>query len=265
MKLSLSCLHKLASSCLLAAALATPAAAHHGTMFGPPEGVTETIQVTTELVMLIDSSGSIDDEEYQLQREGYVLAFRDSEVQDLIERQDGVAVWAYDFSAVDQTALLAHRILKTAADCDAFADELEAPERQFASGTVIAMPLLKAAVMLTTNHIESKRTVIDISGDGVCEFTRKRRMRKFYKHRTDLPKSLAEIRDSLPDSITVNAIAIGTPLKRDNHSLAEWYKANLPHGRDAFSLYSNGFVAFRQGIKHKILLELEAPLTPLFD
>ena len=226
---------------------------------------TETIKVGTELVMLIDSSGSIDDREYQLQRDGYVAAFRDPQVQRMIRLQDGVAVWAYDFSDLDEKALLGHHILRTAADCEAFANTLAAQPRRYSEGTCIAIPLMEAAEMLVSNHIESDRTVIDISGDGECEFNKKRRRSKDYRHRDDLPGSLQEVKKNLPEGIQVNAIAIGTPSKKGNKSLAKYYNQKLRHGPNSFSLYSNGFEAFADGIRYKIKREITIPLTPLFD
>ena len=228
------------------------------------------IELDIEMILLIDSSISVDDTEYALQRSGYVEAFRDPEIHALIESRNGIYVDAYDFSSTSQWRRLGNAFLYTAQDCLDFADTLAVPPRKFANNTIIGKAIGNAGYVLRKNTFDgrailSRRQVIDISGDGICEAF------LHYQAQADedgvQPRasdpiygdSWSSAYASLPYTCVVNAISIG-----DTDNLAGWYAQTIPHGAGSFAMHADSFESFGDAIKVKILREITA-LSDSFD
>ncbi|MEM8782549.1 MAG: DUF1194 domain-containing protein [Planctomycetota bacterium] len=229
------------------------------------------IQVDLELVMLVDVSASVDEQEFALQRLGYVNAFRDPELQALIESRDGVAVNLVQWSGPRQQRGTGWMILYTAADCERFARRVTRFERRFAQDTVLAAALNTAQAIMRRNHqngarIEGKRLIIDVSGDGVCEnqyfyqtgvggtYNDGTPMdAKYYRRSWDSVQKQLDKHD-----IIVNGISIG-----DKPGLKEWYASEVPNGEYGFSMHADTFEAFGAAIKKKLLRELAIPTTEI--
>src|SRR5476649_247967 len=96
-----------------------------------PATAQDKIEVDLALAMAIDISGSIDPDEAKLQREGYVMAFRDPEIRKTIlgGNHGRIAVVYYEWSdAWVQKLVIEWTLLDSERAIAAFADRLaEAP------------------------------------------------------------------------------------------------------------------------------------------
>lgn len=148
----------------------------------------QAVSVALELQLMIDTSGSVSQAEFELQRDGYVAAFQDSSVQSAIASSiGGIAVSVGYFSTTatpgvptdPMGTLLNPRIdwmhLTSATDATNFATLLSAlpntdndPVSNGGTGeTNIADGIRFGINSLAANSFEGQRRVIDISSDGV--------------------------------------------------------------------------------------------------
>jgi hypothetical protein len=126
-------------------------------------------KVDLELVLAVDISQSMDQDEHALQRNGYVEAFRHTDVINaLMSGPEGrIAVvymeWAGDF---DPIVTIPWTIIDSEKSAHDFAEKL-ANEPVFGEQrTSISTALIKATELIQGNDISSHRQVIDVSGDG---------------------------------------------------------------------------------------------------
>lgn len=131
--------------------------------------------VGLELLLLVDVSGSVNATEYNLQKTGYVNAFRSTTVQNAILASQGgaIAVRYVEWSgAAQQSTLVNWTLIDSTASANSFASTLAGVSRAFSGSTAIQSAIntqytgFGAEVGGTNNGFESLRQVIDISGDG---------------------------------------------------------------------------------------------------
>src|SRR5689334_14403966 len=94
-------------------------------MTGAVRSATADDYVDLQLVLAVDVSGSMDFNEQRIQRDGYVRAFRDPEVQKAIASgpYGRIAVTYIEWSsAYYQQVVVPWRVIGTAAEVSAFAD-----------------------------------------------------------------------------------------------------------------------------------------------
>jgi hypothetical protein len=126
-------------------------------------------RVDLELVLAVDISQSMDEDEHALQRNGYVEAFRHKDVVNaLMSGPEGrIAVvymeWAGDFEPI---VTIPWTIIDSVQSAHAFADRLEKEPLFHEQRTSISTALIKATQLIQGNSIASHRQVIDVSGDG---------------------------------------------------------------------------------------------------
>ena len=89
--------------------------------------------------MLVDTSGSVDENEYQLQQQGYVDAFRNDALIAQIERYGGIAVTYVEWSSADAPGRT-HPVdaSNDGHDCRNFAAQVDALERRVEGWTRLA-------------------------------------------------------------------------------------------------------------------------------
>ena len=221
------------------------------------------IEVDLELIMLLDSSQSVSETEYALQRSGYKAAFTDPQVHAAIEDKEGVYVAMIDFSSTNERRILGQAILYDAEDAIEFANLIGGAPRTFSNNTIIAHQIGFADWILDWNRtddggfIHADRQVIDISGDGICESF------LHFQQQVDAEGNQPSVMDPkygdswplalsrLPSTCTINAISIG-----DTPGLKEWYADFLAQGPGAFAMHADDFNAFQDAIKVKIIREV---------
>lgn len=126
-------------------------------------------QVDLELVIAVDVSGSMDAEEFALQRDGYVAAIRHPEFVTAIRSgaHGRIALTYVEWSGADrQSVIVPWALIDGSAAANAFAAALAAQPLVIDRGTSISAALLFGTAQFAANAFDGERRVIDISGDG---------------------------------------------------------------------------------------------------
>jgi hypothetical protein len=200
-------------------------------------------EVALELVLALDSSTSVSDREFLLQRRGLAAAFRDPEVCGAIEHAGpgGVAVAVTQWSnAGDQVLAVRWTRLLGEETCEAFADRLDHMERRLVGGTVMSGAIDFARRQILRNAYAGKRAVIDLSGDG--------------PDRHGVKPALARDR-AVQAGITINALAIMT----GQYHLDRYLRANIIGGPGAFVMTASGYEDFASAMRQKLIREIARP------
>jgi hypothetical protein len=145
-----------AGTIALTAMLTTPVAA-------------DDMPVDLELVLAVDVSGSMDEGEQALQRQGYVRAFLHPEVVAAIAGgvYGRIAVTYVEWAGPrSQSILIPWRALDGSASAEAFAATLKAAPTSHIHGTSISGALAFASTLFDGNGFSGARQAIDVSGDG---------------------------------------------------------------------------------------------------
>src|ERR671930_2225757 len=126
--------------------------------------------VDLQLVLAVDASGSVDQRRFELQKQGYVAAFRDPRVLHAIQSgaTQAIAVTMVQWTGPAlQLQVLPWTLLNDAATAQAFATAIRAtPRRLFSGGTPLSGVIDYAVPLLLKSQLKGTRRVIDISGDG---------------------------------------------------------------------------------------------------
>ncbi len=217
------------------------------------------IAVDVELMLLIDVSGSINDQtEFPLQMQGYRDAFNDPRVLAAIQggKLGRIAVRADFWSSADQYATAVDwTLISDASSAGAFASELGDARRPFRGLTAPGQAIIRS-MFAFTNEYESERQVIDISGDGA---------------QNDGIHADTAVTYALAFGIdTINALAIeGDKLALSDGSadyptqtVGEWYEAHLKAGDNPFVMQVSSFEDFGDAIAEKIMREIAVVPLP---
>jgi hypothetical protein len=204
--------------------------------------------VALEIVLLVDVSASVNDEEFRLQAGGLSTALASpavlAAIRALAPRGMAVCVvqWAdhaHQRKSVDWTVL--HR------DTDALrlAGQIAAMPRLIDGGhTAIGDALGFALNEIRSNRYAGLRRVIDVSGDGRANDGRPLRTAR---------------REVLEHGITINGLAILNELPQ----LGKYFRRHLIGGDGAFVLTARRYTDFARAMRHK--LEREIGSVPVTD
>ena len=214
----------------------------------PPQASATTANVDLRLVLAVDSSGSIDDHEFTLQRWGYANAFRNPRVIRAIRNGNhrAIAVTYIEWSGPGiQVTIADWTLIKDAESANRFADKLQAAPRAMisGSGTAVGEAILMAAQHFDNNDFKSPRLVIDISGDGPTTVGR--------------PASWAR------DLVAARGITInGLPIIDERYpNLQLFFLDHVIGGPGAFAIPAHGFKDFAAAVLSKLIREI-AGITP---
>jgi hypothetical protein len=213
--------------------------------------------VDLALAMAIDISGSIDPDEAKLQREGYVMAFRDPViVKAILGGANGrIAVAYYEWSdAWVQRLLIDWTLLDSEAAIRAFANRLEAAPISIARRTSISGAIRYAIPLFGRSPYEADRKVLDISGDG---------------SNNDGGLVTDMRHEALKERIVINGLPImndrpnpfGFPSESD---LDKYYLACVTGGPRSFVEVATNFEDFPRAVRKKLLQEV-ADIGPRRD
>jgi hypothetical protein len=211
--------------------------------------------VDLELVLAVDISGSVDEVEARLQREGYVAALRHPEVIEAIQSgMFGRIAVAYVEWAGDhyQRTMLEWTAIEGTSSAADFADALAETPLLTAHWTSLSAAIDYAAPLFENNGFKGIRRVIDISGDG-------------YNNR-GRPVEWARD-DAVAAGITIN----GLPIVNDRPNpwggrppadLDRYYEERVIGGPGAFMVVAEDYTAFASAILSKLLLEIAGKTPP---
>jgi len=218
----------------------------------PPAAAAEPVDL--ELVLAADGSGSIDDDELKLQRDGYAAAITHPRILEAIQRgyHRAIAVAYMEWGGPDsQHVIVDWRRISDAASAAAFAAELRQAPRAARGYNSISEAIAFSSALIAANGFEGQRKIIDVSGDGPQIGGR----------------SLAEAHAlARAQRITVNALVIkspggGYPGPR-GEPLDEHYRNDVIGGRGAFVVVAEGRRGFAKAILRKLILEIAEERRP---
>lgn len=207
-------------------------------------------QVDVALVLAVDVSYSMDQEEVELQRRGYVEAFRSSMAHRAI--YDGVlgqiAVVYFEWSGPSgQWVIIPWTLIGAPEDAMAFAGRLESmPISRTLGGTSISGAVDFSLQLLADSPFTAIRQVIDISGDGINSHGR----------------PVAQARDeAVLRGVTINGLSIR--LKDSSalpgaESVDEHYRNCVVGGQGAFTVPVRNLQEMAEAIRSKIIREIAA-------
>ncbi len=202
--------------------------------------------VDLEIVLAVDASSSVSDEEFDLQIRGLAEAFRHRSVTRAIRATGdlGLAVALFQWADNQQQILASDWMLvRDEPTASRFAKEVEHVIRSIAGNTAIGSALEFAIGQLEGNGFDGRRKVIDVSGDG----------RNNHGSAAWLARDLAVAR-----GITVNGLAI----LNEDLTLDRYYITNVIGGTGAFVMTANDYEAYRSAIVAKLVREISgAPLA----
>lgn len=206
--------------------------------------------VDLELVIAVDASLSIDDDEFRLQLQGIARALRDATVQAAItsgpRKQIAVdlALWADATGPKDQTGWF---LLSTAQSIEAFARQIEQAPRTVTGSTGIGSAIAYAIGLMQASGMESPRRIIDVSGDGI-ETPRTESTTVL------LPQAHAMAARA---GVTINGLALMT----ETSGLDAWYREHVMFGPDSFVTRARDLEDFPEAMREKLVREIQSKLS----
>ena len=198
--------------------------------------------VDLELAFVIDASGSIDEAEMTLQRQGYRDALSHPRVQNAIKggllRAIAVAYIEFAGDGCTQLTVGWTRIHDQQSAQD-FSKRILASERNFCfGGNAVSEALSFAAASMVTNKFDGTRRVIDLSGDGP----------------NTMGEPVEDVRDLIVrQRIIINALAIDRPSMPD---LPQYFKQSVTGGPGSFVLKAKNRKNFAEAILKKLIREI---------
>ena len=213
--------------------------------------------VDLELALGVDVSGSIDQHEARMQRDGYIAAFRNADVITAISRGvlGKIAVVYFEWAGFGHMkTVTSWTLIEDQNSAEAFAAELEKTPPQTARRTAISAAIRFAVPFFDNNRFDGTRRVLDLSGDGPNNWG----------------GPVDQARDAaVRAGVTINGLPIvnnrlspfGTPSFRN---LDLYYRDCVIGGPGAFIVVARDFQDFARAVRRKLILEI-AGRTPDAD
>ena len=198
-------------------------------------------QVDVLLVLAVDASGSVNDVRFELQKQGYVAAFRHPNVLRAIRSgmQGAIAVTMTQWTGPSlQAQVVPWTLLKDQASVLAFASAIEkAPRELFSGGTSISGAIDHAMLLLPSAPFKGTKRVIDISGDGS----------------NNRGRPVTQARD---DAVHAGVIVNGLPILSLELWLDKYYFENVIGGPGSFMIPAESYEKFADAVLRKLVLEI---------
>jgi hypothetical protein len=216
---------------LLAAALAT----------GGVTSAAAQAVVDLQLVLAVDVSGSVSDDRFKLQQQGYAQAFRSWRVIEAIRAGSSRAIavtMAQWTGPAQQAQVVPWMVITDEASAATLADAIEHTTRQlYGGGTSISGAIDYAMTLFPQSKATGGRQIIDVSGDGA----------------NNRGRPAAEARDdAVREGVTIN----GLPILALEPGLDQYYLTNVIGGPNAFSIVAESYEAFAEAVLKKLITEI---------
>ena len=209
-------------------------------------------EVDVALIIAVDISYSMDEDEQRLQRKGYVEALRSTAVLDAIARGPigRIAATYVEWAGSNsQDVVVPWQVIEGPESADAFAERIAAAPIRRAYRTSISGAIDFSASLFSKIGVKAMRQVIDISGDGPNNQGR--------------PVTAARD-DAVARNITIN----GLPLlyKRSSYmdiaNLDAYYRDCVIGGFGAFMVPVREIEQFPDTIRKKLVMEIAGISEP---
>jgi hypothetical protein len=197
--------------------------------------------VDLQLILAVDASASVDSTRFELQRKGYVDAFRDKQVLDAIRAgaSQSIAVAMFQWTGPTlQTQIVPWTLVKDQASAESVASLMATtPRRLFSGGTSISGAIDYSMKWFPQSPFKSERRVIDVSGDGS----------------NNRGRSAQRARD---EAVAAGVVINGLPILAWEPDLDTYYKGSVIGGPGAFMIVAKDFETFADAILKKMILEI---------
>lgn len=211
--------------------------------------------VDAAVVLTADVSRSINDNEFSLERQGYVQAIRSAKLRDAISTgPKGAIALAYVEWAGEgeQKVVVDWTVIRNANDASAFAAALTAAPRSFVGRTAIGSAIDFAFRQFASTAITTDRKIIDVSGDGTSNQGRP----------VTAARDGAVEAGAVINGLTIfnrRAAEMGGYLALHTNppgGLAAYYRDNVIGGAGAFVVPIDDFAAFGDAMLRKLVNEI---------
>ncbi|HYB10969.1 MAG TPA: DUF1194 domain-containing protein [Alphaproteobacteria bacterium] len=228
------------------------AAALAVSIFATPNRTLAAETVDVAIVLAADVSRSVDDDEFNLQREGYARAFTNPQVLQAIQAgaNRGIAVTFVEWSgASDQKVVADWTIVRDGESGAVFSSMILAPPRSFAGLTSISAAVDFSMKLFADGRFQTARRVIDISGDGTSNSGR----------------PILQARDeAIAQGVTINGLTILNLHPNPGFlahtqppgGLPNYYRENVIGGPMSFLVEIEDFKSFGEAIVSKLVGEI---------
>ncbi len=208
--------------------------------------------VDVALVLLDDVSGSINDDEYKLEKQGYYTAFTSPGVISAIQGGPvgAIAVAFVEFAGAGQVeTVIGWTVIKDSASAKDFAQKLVDAPRSSWGHTAIGDGVTMATQDLDSSGFQAGRRIIDVAGDGT----------------NNAGRMVEEARDeAAQQGIIINGLAIANEsdipwLQRHTHppgGLANYYRRSVTAGETSFVLEVHDYQSFAEAVTRKLVQEI---------
>jgi hypothetical protein len=201
----------------------------------------DAVPVDLQLVLAVDASGSVSNDRFELQKQGYAAAFRNRQVISAITSgtHASIAVTMMQWTGPAlQIVVVNWSRIADEASANAFADAIAAaPRRLFGGGTSISGAIDTGVALLSDSRFRGSRRVIDISGDG--------------SNNRGRPAGAA--RD---EAIAKGVVINGLPILSIEADLDRYYQDNVIGGPGAFVIAARSYDTFADAIRKKLIVEI---------
>lgn len=200
-----------------------------------------SLPVDIELVVAVDASRSVNDDEYALQVGGYAKAFTHPAVLRAITggRHRAIAVTYVQWAGpLLQQQLIGWTLINDRESAEEFAERVLASPRAFrGGGTSLSGIIDYSRPLFDRNGFEGERRVVDISGDGINNSGR-------------LPHTARD--DAVLHGTTIN----GLPILNEVPWLDDYFRDNVIGGAGAFLIAAQDYDSFAIAIRNKLIREI---------
>ena len=208
--------------------------------------------VDVALVFVTDVSRSIDDSEFELEKQGYSAALTSPRVLAAIRGglAGAIAVAYVEFaSSYEVRTVLDWSVIRDDASAQGFATRLVAAPRSFWGRTAISAGLDRAVQLIAESGYETPKRVIDVCGDGTNNAGR-------------------EITDARDDALKAGVVINGLAIINDHPvswtfahvqppgGLAKYYRDNVSGGPGSFVQEIHDFHTFGEAMTRKLVTEI---------
>lgn len=201
--------------------------------------------VDSLLVLAVDASGSIDADEFALQREGIAEAIAHPAVLAAIRSQPrgaiGIAMVEWGSPGGAATVVDWHRVSDPASAAVAAAAMRDAP-RSRQSYNAIGDAILHSAALIAAAPWAATERTIDVSGDGPD-----------MRSRVPAPEARDRV---VAQGITINALAIEVASSWSGGVLAAAYERDVIGGTGAFVMRAEDRRDFARALRAKLIREV---------
>jgi hypothetical protein len=185
--------------------------------------------VDLELALAVDTSGSVNADRFELQKQGYVAAFRHPDVLKAIRSgpTQSIAVIMYQWAGASmQIAAVPWQRIHDQASAEAFAAAIaETPRLLLSGGTSISSAIDYGVTLFSRSEYKGTRRIINISGDGS----------------NNSGRPVTQARDeAVREGITIN----GLPILAAEPLLDRYFVDNVIGGPGAFMIPAEDFETF---------------------